>query len=271
MSRFVVKLLSAVVLGGCLVVAVAAQAGLWNLGMTEGRARDEIVGSLSSGYVPVYAAAKAFLAAPPATRAALVKAAMTWARTYVASPAFRAQYQKAREADAPEPPAAKESVDDELAAERAKRRKQIDEMKANLAQMDPETRKQMAKVVEQVEAQFAQMDKDPKMGAMMRQGVEMQRADAVRTYEERKAAHEKRFPADPNVLIARRLREALEMSKDVDFGARLVPGPGGKQVFANPAYEAKPSEWKLCYRAGEPAVQAAREAAQAWLQAIEGR
>jgi hypothetical protein len=36
-------------------------------------------------------------------------------------------------------------------------------------------------------------------------------------------------------------------------------------VFADPAVEAKPSEWKMCFRAGKPATEAARAFAQKWL------
>lgn len=42
-------------------------------------------------------------------------------------------------------------------------------------------------------------------------------------------------------------------------------------VFADPGLEDKSSEWKLCYRAGREAVDAAREAAKAWITEIEKR
>jgi len=38
--------------------------------------------------------------------------------------------------------------------------------------------------------------------------------------------------------------------------------------FTNAVYEKKPAEWKLCYRAGEPAVASAREFADAWLKEL---
>jgi hypothetical protein len=36
-------------------------------------------------------------------------------------------------------------------------------------------------------------------------------------------------------------------------------------VFADPALEARPKEWKMCFRAGKPATDAARAFAQKWL------
>ncbi len=39
--------------------------------------------------------------------------------------------------------------------------------------------------------------------------------------------------------------------------------------FVNPAYEKKPAEWKMAYRAGKPAVDAARTFAKAWLAELQ--
>ena len=37
-------------------------------------------------------------------------------------------------------------------------------------------------------------------------------------------------------------------------------------AFVDPRYEEKPSEWKVCYRAGKEPVETARAMAQEWLQ-----
>ena len=65
-------------------------------------------------------------------------------------------------------------------------------------------------------------------------------------------------------MVANRLRRFLEVSSDVDYGAKLIDKDGTK-VFADPALEARPKEWKLCFRAGKPATDAARAFAQKWL------
>ncbi|HSK08540.1 MAG TPA: hypothetical protein VK911_03125 [Vicinamibacterales bacterium] len=271
MSHPVRSLISAAGLAALVVAGPSAQSALGNLGVSEARAKTEIVSSLADGYVPVNLAARAFLAAPPATRAAMVKTAMAWAKGYTESAAFRAEYEQRRAADAPEPPDAPGGVDEELAAQKAQQRKQLEEARANLANLPPELRKEMEAALKQIADQTAAMDKDPQMAAMRRQGLEAQRADKERAYRDRVAAHERRFPADPRTLIARRLTEFLEMSKDVDFNAALAAGGGGKRVFANAAYEEKPPEWKLCYRAGAEPVQAARAFAAEWLKSLGAR
>lgn len=79
-----------------------------------------------------------------------------------------------------------------------------------------------------------------------------------------KADDEKRFPSDANVLIKQRLQEFLSTSATVDFNAQL-----NGSMFANPEYEAKSGQWKMCFRAGKAVVEAAREEAQAWLKELE--
>ena len=44
-----------------------------------------------------------------------------------------------------------------------------------------------------------------------------------------------------------------------------------KERFAETRYEMKPSEWKLCYRAGKAPVEAARAFAQGWLKELPAR
>jgi hypothetical protein len=72
------------------------------------------------------------------------------------------------------------------------------------------------------------------------------------------------WPADHRQLIANRLRHFLDISKDVAYDAKLIDRDG-KKVFADPALEARPKEWKMCFRAGKPATDAARAFAQKWL------
>jgi hypothetical protein len=79
-----------------------------------------------------------------------------------------------------------------------------------------------------------------------------------------KGDDEKRYPSDAKELIKQRLNEFLDVSATVDFDAQL-----NGRMFANPTYEAKSQQWKMCYRAGKQVVAAAREEAQAWLKEVE--
>lgn len=63
--------------------------------------------------------------------------------------------------------------------------------------------------------------------------------------------------------------EFLEVSKDVEYSAALKDGQHGKKVFVNQAFENKPSQWKMCYRAGKDVMEAGRAAAQQWLKELK--
>ena len=88
-------------------------------------------------------------------------------------------------------------------------------------------------------------------------------------------ALDKAFPADSRALVASRLKNFLDETKDVAFEATLVDaGPDGrpkKKVFADAALEAKSAQWKLCFRAGKPATDAARAFAQKWLTDLQAQ
>ena len=75
---------------------------------------------------------------------------------------------------------------------------------------------------------------------------------------------------DPRVLIASRLRRFLDLSRDIDYSAKLVERDK-KMRFADPALESKPRDWKLCFRAGKAATDTARALAQKWLSDLEAR
>jgi hypothetical protein len=79
-----------------------------------------------------------------------------------------------------------------------------------------------------------------------------------------KGDDEKRYPSDVNELVKQRLKEFLDLSAMVDFDAEL-----NGRMFANPTYEAKSQQWKMCFRCGKEVIMAAREEAQAWLKELE--
>jgi hypothetical protein len=249
----------------------AAQTVMSSIGASEDEVKRQVVSVLTSNRTPVYLAAKAFKAADSSLRVKIVGGTMAWIKAYVESPAFKADYDKQREAAKPAPLKPKESIDAELAKQKADRQKSLAESRKNLDKMTPEMRKTMEATIKQMEETFAKQDADPRMAVMMRQSLEAQRAAEVKSYQERVAQYEKKFPADPKVLIAQRLQWFMDLSKDVDYDAKLYAGERGKMKFVNSAYETKPEGWKLCYRAGRPSVEAARTFAASWLKAIQGK
>ncbi|MDZ4795297.1 MAG: hypothetical protein SGI83_13535 [Bacteroidota bacterium] len=76
---------------------------------------------------------------------------------------------------------------------------------------------------------------------------------------------EKAYPADPSVLIKKRLQEYLQLSATVDFTAKLT-GTGKKQTFLNPVYEKKSLKWKAIFRAGKEVNDVVTVLVKEWLK-----
>jgi len=238
------------------------------LGLTAAEAKTSVLESLGSGSVYSETAFRAFKALSPDARGAIVRSGLAWVKAYVATAEFKAEYARYRESHKPEPPAAKLSADAEMKKQREEMETQIAEMRKSMEGLDAQTRKAMEEAIKAVQAQMEAMEKDPQQKAMLKQAFEMQAAQEKEDYANRLKEWEEEFPADARKLIVRRMTEFLEASEDVDFSAKLIPS-GGRMKFALTEFEDKPALWKLCYRAGKEAVQAAREFASAWLAELE--
>ncbi len=271
MGRYRRIAMTAAALSAAVMTNAVAQNVMNSLGVKEDDVKRQAVGALIYNHAPVYMAARAFKAADSTMRVKMVQGAMAWIKAYTESAAFKADYEKQRESAKPAPPKPRESVDAQLAKQKAERQKNLEEMKKSLEKMPPDMRKSMEGTVKQMEAMYAQQDANPQMAAMMRQGLEAQGADEQRAYKERIADYDRKYPADPRTLIAQRLQEFLDLSRDVNYDAKLYRDDRGKMKFVDGAYENKPDDWKTCYRAGKPAVDAARTLASVWLKELRGK
>jgi hypothetical protein len=240
---------------------LAAQTVLSRLGVSESHAR-EIVMSAIEGMFGLGNTAKPFLALAPAARAAAVNDVVGWAKTYFASPAFKAEWAKEREQAKPQQDA-RGTVDDELKAKNAEQQKSLDDARKMLPMLPPDAQKAMQEQLKQMEATM----KDPAQQKMQRDMIIAERGDKDKQFTDDMKRWGEQYPADHNVLIAKRLHDFLTVSADVNFDAKLKVENSAK-VFVDPQYEEKPPEWKMCYRAGREATQAARTAATQWLKEI---
>lgn len=74
----------------------------------------------------------------------------------------------------------------------------------------------------------------------------------------------KKYPVNADELIKSRLESFMEISATVDFNAEL-----NGSMFANPEYEKKTDQWKMCFRAGKAVIAAAREEVAIWLKELQ--
>jgi DNA-binding TFAR19-related protein (PDSD5 family) len=260
---------AAVVATMCLAVsgAIAASDALDQLGVPVEIARQEVNAAIERGVVNYAAAAPAFKAASGTVRAQLALGAIAWAKSYTASDAFNAEYAGMRDARKPLPPDFQGTPDDERQQLLDRQMTEIQRSKVALESLNPESRTQMEDAVNQAAAAMRQLD-TPEMRTMQLAGIHYARAESTTKYEAALQAWDAEYPEAPARVIARRLKAFLAASASVDFSAKLELR-NGRMRFVDAADEARSGEWKLCYRAGKEAVDAARLAAAAWLHELE--
>jgi hypothetical protein len=248
------------VLAAASAAAVAQSGALAQLKVAEPLARETFLESLASGGVDKSVGRDAFIPASGAVRAQLASGAIAWAKAFTKTAAFTSEYATLRESRKPAAPVFEGTPEDELKARRAKENKQLEDAKKQLAGLPPDLRRQAE---ENLRASLGLME-TPEMQQAQLQQIRDERKQQTEAHAKAMTVWEANLPANPSALIAARLSKFLEVSATVDFNAKLVE-KDGRKFFADPALEAKSADWKLCYRAGREAVQAARAAAQAWL------
>jgi hypothetical protein len=252
-----------------MTVVALAQDHLATLGISEGRAKEAVFDSFMSDAVSIAGKPAAFLAMAPAARVTLVNFALNLARTFVDSDDFKRRYADHREANGPDPLPEEQTADTVLAKQRAGFENQVAEMRKMFDQITPEQRATLEEGWKDMRDQLTAMEQGERRKEI-EGGLKDQRAEQVRRRDEAMKAFEKTYPADHRALVAMRLRHFLNATRDVAYDAQLVD-KDKKKAFADEALEAKPAEWKMAFRAGKPATDAARAFAQKWLADLESQ
>ena len=205
---------------------------------------------------------------PASVRAELATAGVAWLKTYTKTPQFKAQYDNLRETHKPQPPQFEGTPEEALKREDDEQKLQAEESKRAIASLPEEQRRALEQALAASAAAVAKMN-TPEQRKLRLDEIRAARAERMKEHEQAIVNWQREYPDNPAPAIARRLREVLALSADVDFIAALKTTEDGRSRFENPAYEAKSSPWKLCYRAGREATTAARQAVAAWLKELE--
>jgi hypothetical protein len=250
-------------------VGVAAQQTdiFRTLGTTSDQGQGSVIGSFTSGTVALIGERAVFKAATPEMRATLVRGVIAAARAYAGTADFATRYARYRELRRPQREALPQTGDEALAAQQKQLEEVIRQAQKTAEELPAEARAQLADNIADTKRQLAELNADPEHRAAVDAAVKAGAREAEADYARQDAEFEVEYPADARQIIARRLRAFLEMSATVDFSATLVE-KDKKMRFADALLEAKPRQWKMLYRAGKPAVDAARAAAEEWLKAL---
>ena len=239
------------------------------LGISAGRAREAVFDSFITDTISLAGNNAVFTSASASARVALVNFTLSLARAFAESDDFKRRYTDHREANGPDPLPPVPSVDEVLAKQRAGFEEQVEQMRKLFDQITLEQRATLEAGWKDMRRQLTEMETGPRR-AELDQALKQQYAALAREREAGMKELDAVWPSDHRNLVANRLRRFLDVSKDVAYDARLVD-KDGKRVFADPAFEARPKEWKMCFRAGKPATDAARSFAQKWLSDLEAQ
>jgi hypothetical protein len=244
------------------------QSALAQLGLTETAARGlllEEVRARGAGK-SVTAGRAAYQKVPEAVRGPVTTALFAWAKAYVDTPAFEAEYARIRAAATPQLRRYERTIDEELKKQLDEQLAALEGMKAAAASMPPaDAQKFLAGMKQSIDNL-----RSPETQNALRARLEAERATSTADDDKAVAEWQEHFPTDRQAFFARRLREFLDATADVDFGAirRPVRNLAGQTVGfeVRDEHRTKPWQWLEAYLVGKDATTAARAAATAWLK-----
>jgi hypothetical protein len=262
---------------GLAAAGVALADAISDAGLTADQVRSALVESVGEGR-PALPPSLRRLSAE--ARAQFVRAAGALALEYYQTDDFRKRYAAWRDQHAPKlnlvTPQEMQERNARAAADYAKAEAEqkdaaanIESQRANLkkAGMNDDQINQLIAQMKQAQERVAAMRASGQMpsGPQLMTEEQRQQENEVRqrSYDAARSDFEREHPANPDALVRRKLEEFLALSATVDFAAKVENGK-----FLDPADERQSSDWKLCFRAGKPAVEAARDVAQDWLKSL---
>lgn len=200
-------------------------------------------------------------------RAAMVEELGKYIKEYTSSEEFIKKYNDYRETRKPAPPEKPKSASELKEEYRQNLKNSIAEMKKTRTTVAKDQQAIYDDLIKGFEQQLSSIDDpnnsmfSPEMDTYSEQSYQMQ----MEQYNKELSEWENSYPINnPKILLKKWIDRFLNDSKDIDFNAQLK-NDRGRQIFVNPEYERKSSQWKLYYRSGKAPVEAARNFAKAWL------
>lgn len=252
------------------VPALLAQSALLQLGLSETTARNFLLNCVRAPAFGrnsdiVQAGNSAFLKLPPAARAAAATGLFSWAKAYVNSAAFKAEYSRIRRDRIPVPvsepsvdEAVRKRINDELGS--------LEQSRQAISFLPATERAQALEAFKQQEATL----RSPETFNTLKSQMEAERAERNAGDAALIRSVDEALPPDPQGLVARRLREFLDETSDVNFSAKTINLTGDAHgfEFVEPADRKHSLYWEEAVIVGKEATSAARAAAGAWLKEI---
>ena len=239
---------------------------LKQLGITKQEANDKISSSFLAGGLNYYGI-RNLKNIVTNDRAAVVKDIAAYAKQYAVSPEYIKQYMALKESNKPQP--YKPETPEELRNTTVRQAKEaVQQTEESLKKAPAEMKAIFEKTLEAAKQNLKQAeDPNNKYLKAYTQNYPTMEKQMKESHEQLLKQWEAKYPGNHLLYIKVRLEEFLDATKDIDFGAQLIE-KNGKKYFVNPAYERKDNRWKMAFRAGKEAVEAARAFTQQWMNEI---
>jgi hypothetical protein len=248
----------------------AASSVLKQLGIQNDEAKDYIWSNIirTSFTFPTTNEMKALAAG---NRTAIVRQVFTYAQQYVAGEEFNIRYREYRLGMKPEPPEKPKSMDELRQEQKTQIKHSIEELEKTKKSFAADQQKQFDEYIQQMQEQLASVNdpKNPMFSKEMEDYYKQSYDAQMKAHEAKVNEWQNEWPENPKPVIIRSLKKFLDVSKDVDYRAQVIKNEYGRFLFSRSEYESKPSEWKLCHRAGKETVNAAREFTGQWLNELK--
>lgn len=245
------------------------------LSITKEQAQENIVNSITSSSLWIPDKAKKVAIA---NRVAIVQAMGAFTKSYVQTTQFKTKYAEWWKSQEPSKPQTPEEKAIERKQQEEDGKKEHDESLNNLKKQMAETKdpemKKMYKATLDAIAQSEVATQTPEYKQAMKAAIEATSQLEAEQYKTDLAEYETKLSAwqlqkDPKVLIKANLQKLLTETEGIDYNAKLTTDQYGKKIFVREDYESKSNYWKQTFRAGKPAVDAARVIAKQWLSELK--
>lgn len=255
----------------CLVVGTAAGIGtdfLKQLGLSEQEADDHIQKGFLSGYVNTHALQTA-RKIPLADHPVVVVAAIQYARKQTENTSFKAAYEKMRQQQKPREVDLPLTPDSFRQSNIHNAEKALTEVETALKNASGDMKVMMQDLVRMAKETLNEA-KNPANGyvQLYKNNYQALLKEARDRQTTSLAEWNQKFPEAVPDFIRMRLEQFMRDTDGIDFDAKTQQR-NGRKIFVEPAYEHKSRNWKLGYRIGSGAIQAARKSIQSWLNALE--
>ncbi len=237
------------------------------LGISKTAADEKIRGSILSGSLDAYGL-KNLKSVVLGDRAQITKDLLVYTKQYLASDAFKKEYEKLKQDNKPTKDPVKtpaEMKEDYIVAVKKMIRSSEDGLKTNNATMKPAYEKMLADGKKELAE--TESGKNKNLVAYEKNYPQLIK-DLDAMHEARIAEWEKNFPSDRSHFVKRRLEQFIVETNDIDYGAQLVTKSGVK-YFVKSEYESKGDRWKMAFRAGKEVVEPARAFVNQWISEIK--